>query len=540
MPGGFEREDNPRYDPDLHIGSALRPEWSSGEPKLKILQRTGIEGQEEDHLLKSLAIYFFADLIARMGSLMLLPIYTRNLDPSDYGILELLNRATDILLLCLFLNGLCLAAISFYHQAPSEESRRRVVGSVLVCGSFFIGLIGLAAVTLAGPIAALTGVGNTGLVRLAFLAALGEALVCLCLALNQAREEATRYTTITMIGVLLRVGLIAVFLCLFRWGVAGILLASLIVSATLGLVLVTLEVKRSGLQFDRATAAGMAWFALPFLPGGICGFLLGSGDQFFLAQCASTTQIGLYALGYKLATMVSLFTLGPFMKIWGARIYRVAREPGAQQSFGRVFTRFTSAYLLVGLGAALFGPEAISILAPPEYLGAVRFIPPVVLAYLFMCGACLMDCAFYVQARTDLKLWISLASAAIMLALYVLLIPPFKGLGAAYATLFGYVARMALTYLVSQRLLPVSYEWWRLATVFLAAFVCGWIGQFATGPFWLTMPAKTMILLLFPASLWLTGWMTAQEKQALFEWLERARRMFGKWEVPLLGASREP
>lgn len=492
------------------------------------MQNTEIEEEEIVKLLKKLMIYLFGGLVTRMGSIILLPIFARSLEPSEYGTLELLNRATDLLILCLFLNGVCLAAISFYNQAVSEEDRRRVVGSVLVCGSFFIGLIGLAALILAGPIAVLIGVGNTGLVRLAFLAALADALPSLCLALMQAREEAISYTTFVTIGFVLRVGLIAVFVCLLGWGVAGVLRASLIASATLGLVLMTLELKRSGLHFDRQTALSMVWFALPFLPGGICGFLLGTGDQFFLAQYASTAQIGLYALGYKLATMVSLFTLGPFMKIWAARMHQVAREPDAPRIFGQIFTRFTGVYLLVGLGLALFGPEVITVLARSEYLGAVRFIAPVVLAYFFMSGSDLMDAAFYVQRRTDVKLWINLLSAAIMLALYLVLIPPFKGLGAAYATLGGFIARMGMTYLVSQRLFRVVYEWDRVAILLLAAIGCWWLGQFAAGPVWVAVSVKATILFLFPAILWLTGQVTPQEKQALVGILDRTRQALGK------------
>ena len=490
-------------------------------------------------MLRAIGYYFLGTVLLKIGGVVLLPIFTRYLDPGEYGTLELLNRATDILLLCLFLNGFCLAAISFYNQARNEEHRQRVVGSVLVCGSIFIGVIGLAALILAGPIAILIGVGNTQLVRLAFLAALGDAFFTLCLALIQARVEPIRFVAFSVAHLLLRVTWILVLVCVLGWGVPGILLASLVASTTLGLVLLTRELKLSGLHLDRETASGMAMFALPFLPGGICGFLLGTGDQLLLVKYASTSEIGLYALGYKLAVLVSAFTLEPLMKVWGARMHGLRGEPDAPRVFGELFTRFSVVYSFAGLGLGLFGPEIIAFLARPQYVGAVVFIPPVVLAYFFMSGSDLMDAAFYVQRRTQLKLWISLLSAAIMLALYLVLIPPFKGLGAAYATLGGFIARMCLTYLVSQRLFAVAYEWDRVATVLLAAVGCWSLGQLAAGPLWLTTPAKTVILFLFPAVLWVKGLVTPQEKQAFVGFLDRTRQALGKRSVSVSPAARE-
>lgn len=491
-------------------------------------------------MLKNLTIYFFGSVMTRMGSIILLPIFTRNLGPDEYGTLELLNRATDVLTLCFFLNGVCLAAISFYNQADGEEGRRRVVGSVLTCGSLFVGLVGLAAFALADPLGVLIGVGDSRLVRLAFLAALADALVTLCLSLFLAREQAASYTRYSIIGFALRLGLIMILVCVLDWGVAGVLISSLVASTTLGVVLVTLEVNRSGLHFDRETASCMVWFALPFLPGGICGFLLGTGDQFFLAQCASAAQVGLYALGYKLAAMGSSFTLGPFMRFWGARMHQVAREADAPQVFGRVFTRFVGAYLLVGLGLALFGQELILVLAHPQYLGAIAFVPPVVLAYFFISASDLMDAAFYVRRRTHVKLWITLLSAAVMLILYLILIPPFKGLGAAYATLLGFVVRMGVTYLVSQRLFWVSYEWSRVGTIVVSAVGCWSLGQFVAGPLWMTVPAKTLILGLFPAILWLTGQVSPGEKQVIIEVLGRSRLALARLGIPVPPVARRP
>jgi O-antigen/teichoic acid export membrane protein len=475
-------------------------------------------------LIKNLTIYLFGGLALKLGSLVLLPIFTRNLDPSEYGAMELLNRGTEILVICLFLNGICLAAISFYNQARDDQARQRVVGSVLVFGFFFVGILGLVAQTLVQPLSVLIGVNNPNLVRLAILAAMADGLLSICLSLTQARIEAARFMGFAIAALLLRIGLITVFVSLLGWGVRGILSASLITSGSLGLIVVVLEIKRYGIHWSGATIAGMAWFALPFLPGGLCGFLLGTGDQFILAQYAVTAEIGLYALGYKLAMMVTVLSRDPLMKVWGAEMHRAALRPNASCVFGQVFTAFAAAHLFVGLALALFGPEIISVLGHSKYRAAADYIPPIVLAYFFLGASDFMDAAFYVHRRTDLKLWINVASAVATLILYLAFIPSHGAIGAAYATLGGFVFRAILTYAISQQIFRVAYEWNRVAIMLVSALGCWSLAHFLVGPLWLTIPTKITLLSLIPGLCWVTGLVRPAEKAAVVARLDRIRQ----------------
>ncbi len=69
----------------------------------------------------------------------------------------------------------------------------------------------------------------------------------------------------------------------------------------------------------------MLAFALPFLPGGLCFFILHHGDRFFLLQEGGAEEVAIYALGYKLALAVSMFSLTPLYMVWSVRMYDVAQ-----------------------------------------------------------------------------------------------------------------------------------------------------------------------------------------------------------------------
>jgi O-antigen/teichoic acid export membrane protein len=240
--------------------------------------------------------------------------------------------------------------------------------------------------------------------------------------------------------------------------------------------------------------------------------VLQNGDRFFRWMWFGEESVGEYGLGYKLALAVSTFTLGPLLQVWSARMYKAAKEADAPVVFGKMFSRILAAFLLVGLGACLFQEEAVAVLGGGKYAGAAAVVAPVVLAGFFQTAASLMDAGFYVRRRTGLKLWVALAAAAVMLALYALLIPPYGAGGAAFATLGGFAFLAVCTWATTQRIFFVRYEWLRLAAG-LGLAVALWLTSRGLPADAWGFAAKAGLWALWPALLWLCGLVSPEEKQ---------------------------
>jgi O-antigen/teichoic acid export membrane protein len=243
----------------------------------------------------------------------------------------------------------------------------------------------------------------------------------------------------------------------------------------------------------------------------MCFFLLHHGDRFFLKRFVSESEIGTYALGYKLALAVSTFTLAPLYMVWSSRMYAVARTPLAAVTFGRVFTRVMAGYLYVGVGLCLFGREVVIFLGGPEYSAAALIIPPVVLGCFFQASSSLMDAGLYVRRRTGVKLGVAFLTTIVMLGLYFTLIPAQGAMGAALATLGGFTFLAVATYFASQQVFPVRYELTRFFA--LLALVLGtWpVGQLMPANTWGFL-GKVGLMVLIPVYAWLVGLITWSEK----------------------------
>ena len=80
----------------------------------------------------------------QLASVILLPLYTHYLAPSEYGVMEVIERIGQIINICLMMNGVRQAAIAFYLQAVDEADRQRVavtITTLLVAGFTLAGLM---------------------------------------------------------------------------------------------------------------------------------------------------------------------------------------------------------------------------------------------------------------------------------------------------------------------------------------------------------------------------------------------------------------
>jgi hypothetical protein len=101
--------------------------------------------QRLKELLRHSAIYGVGSIIARVLAVLLLPLYTRYLSPSDYGLIETLV-ALSAVLTALVAQGMKSAFFRFYFDTAEPEGRYLVVRTAfwyVMAASTFVSLAGI-------------------------------------------------------------------------------------------------------------------------------------------------------------------------------------------------------------------------------------------------------------------------------------------------------------------------------------------------------------------------------------------------------------
>lgn len=453
-------------------------------------------------------IYTLGTLLSRAASLIMLPIYTRLLAPADYGFLQILDMTSDVVTI-LVSAGCTAGVIRFYFKADGERERREVLGTALTLqiGLNLIGTILL--VVFAEPIwrHALHGAHSQGLVYIAAANFTLGSVATVPLIFMQIEKRAALFSSVSIARLILQLSGNILFLVVLRFGPAGILFSSLIVNILMGAATVTWMIRRTGIVVSKSAFRDLRRFGLPYQLVTLGTFIVTFGDRLFLDKYGGLAAVGLYSLAYQFGFMLEQVGIGPFARAWNPRRFEYPRDArsvrDAKNAQGFLYLNIIAFTCAVGI--AVFVHPVLRILADREFWAAADIVPIVLAAYLVQGWASIVEVGIDISERTKYATYSVWASVVTAVVLYFLLIPPFGGFGAAWATLFSFIVRLGFHWRFAQRLYPMAYGWPPVLKVAVYATIVG-VASVYLRPHGLFAEVSlgVALLTLFAAAVWST------------------------------------
>lgn len=484
-------------------------------------------------LSKQSVIYGLGTMTFPVVNFFLTPVYAHYLEPSDFGRLSLLMLTQLIIILIAGL-GLTTALLRFYGHYEEKKDRAEVVGTTVI----FLAIVAVpvtVALMAASRVVSLLFFQSpdyTSLFLLTFLAIPFDVGINVAMCLFRAREEPRQFLVFTVAQLAASASLKLLFLIVLHRGIQGILEAELICMVAFSAVLVGGIVKNNSLRFSSAKLKTLLCFALPLVPTSLAGFVLMGSDRYFLNFLSSEEQVGLYSIGYSFGKVADTLVSAPLGLAWVPFMLGVAKEENAKRVFSSLLTYFLLFAMFVVLGLSVLSEDVLRIMFKPEYHEAHKVIPLIALSYLLYGAFNLMQTGIYLENQTKYLAIIVGAVAVLNAVLNLLLVPPYEMMGAAAATAISFMFLPISVYLVTKRFYPISYEFGRVAKVFLAAipiYAASLFVHDAASRFIHDNPAllefvilviKAMILLAYPVLLYVLRFYKPEE-------LNTVRRLLG-------------
>ena len=122
---------------------------------------------------------------------------------------------------------------------------------------------------------------------------------------------------------------------------------------------------------------------------------------------------------------------------------------------------------LTGLLISALIRDTLMIMSSPAYWTAWKVVPVIVIAYIIFSFQYFFNMGIYFEKKTHYLAYINMSNAGLNIGLNFALIPSFGMWGAALATLFCFIYKVALTYFVSNRLFKIHIEALRIGKIFL-------------------------------------------------------------------------
>jgi O-antigen/teichoic acid export membrane protein len=420
-------------------------------------------------LLRTGAAYQAGDVLSKLLALGTLPLYTRHLTRSDYGVAELLLTLVILVSIVVRL-GIGEAYVRF-HFLDDDPARRRRVARVST-GFLFVAttLAALLAGALAAPLSRLVlGYEDAGIMRIAVYGLWAFTNLELAYALLRVEERARPYLIASLTNVVLTVSLTIWLVVVRDDGAPGLLLGNFAASGVVLLGLWWSLRDRLGVVPERRALRelpDMLRFGLPTVPAEVSVFLLNVVDRLYLFRTESEGAAGLYSLAVKLAAVV-VFTVRAFQYAWPPLAYSITDDDEARRVYAFITTYYVLGTGLVVAGITLLGRWVVRLLAAPAFYPAHEALPWVALGWALY-GLFLVFVVMAGRARvTSRNFPAALAGLVVNVVLLVVLVPPLGISGAGIALVGAYAVMLVLMYLLTRSLFAVSFQWARLLQLVL-------------------------------------------------------------------------
>ncbi len=382
--------------------------------------------------------YVATNLLTKAVSLLLSPVFTRILEPGEYGVYSLYLTWSGILTVAISL-GISGAVI--YRSLGKFREREDELIAAALSALGIVAVIFLAPALFAGKgITSITGLGgiiNILLVAEAFLNAAESVLF----AHKRYRYAYLEICVTNLLYAVLSQGSALLLIYLVGLGGEARIYSSFAVTAAL-IVPRLIAYSKSVRRIKLDTVKYLLKLSLPLLPNAIALTLIAQSDKIMIEHILGISELGKYSVAYSVGFMLTVITGALYAAIqpWLMRKLNLEREELARDFTERLI-KISSLGLLV---FALFVPEIFGIIAAPEYKEAEAAVYPLAVAGLLQFISNILSANIIHTEKTGILSVFSIGALTLNLLLNYALIPIFGYLAAAFTTALAYGALVLL------------------------------------------------------------------------------------------------
>jgi O-antigen/teichoic acid export membrane protein len=450
---------------------------------------------------KASAIYSAANILQRGGMLLLLPLYSKYLSPTDYGtVTVIMSIVGGLAVLASF--SLPAAITRFYFELINTRDE---FGSMLATMVAFV----LTSVLLIGGILYLVGdqffhplifplqfwpYMATGLGILML-----QPLITILFILLQTEERPILYAAYALGQFVLNLMLAFYFMAELKMKAEAPLLATLISTGLTAFPAMIYLSKRMCFRFSGRYLKTMLIYSTPLLPHAIAGQVQSVADRMLVNRLVNTAAAGHYSIGYMIAGVMAILTESvnrAYIPI--ATSAHFSRDTEQIEELKKMAELLVAFYGFVALCVSTLSLDVIALVVGDRYLESATVVP--FISFAFVCSGIyyiLGNIFFLAPNATKYISFGTISGATCNIIFNLLLIPSFGLVGAGLSALLAQVVTTSLIGIIGRRFETIRWNYFRIISPALFYFCCASIiSVFASERSIVTLLIKCMALLI--------------------------------------------
>jgi O-antigen/teichoic acid export membrane protein len=402
---------------------------------------------------KDTTVYALEPILTKGITLVLVPLYTAYITPSDFGNLQLILTIGAFFTAVIDLG--MKSSFWKYRSDASPENKGEVTLNMLVI-QLAVGFLlffgaGVVYLMISG------GMSIFNILLLIYcLSVIIRKIFETSLLIYRVNFKSTKFVVLAIVQAALLAGLNVVFVKFARLDYIGVIYGYLVTAALMGLsYFLNLRKDISG-KINPRLLKGMLSYGIPIMLGNVAAIVISLSDRFFLKAFSTSHELGLYSFGYKFADLVNILIVNSFFLAWNPIRWDLYKMEGGREIFAKFYRIF---FCLLPV-AALFMMGGILLVAPlitvnKVYLEGLRIVVLIGFGYVFHAVYYFNAMGMLFTNRTKVIMFIILTSGAANIVLNFALIPRWGMLGAGLATIGSYFVMFLMGRLYGQKFYPI-------------------------------------------------------------------------------------
>ncbi|OVE76907.1 hypothetical protein BVX98_04370 [bacterium F11] len=386
--------------------------------------------------------YLVSSVLTKVSQILLLPVYTRYIDPTEYGVLQSLYSILRFLpiVISFYLDS----SFARYYYMDRVISREKVTELYSTHFWFVLGwgILMTLGLWIISPftVQPLLKIPFLPFIPIISTVALLNQLVLMGTIQLKAELKAKKVILIEIVALLLNIGLTLYLLIFQKMGIKANLFGLLLASIASIIYFMRIASQNAFLKFvfKFSVLVRSLKFSIPLIPNIAAGWISNLSDRLILAFYGEMEQVGLYSLSAQIALMLYLINDAMTQVQGPIGMSAFTEDPKkAKVQMSEFISFYVWVMFFAYLGLTFFSKEVLYILTAPSYHSAYRLVA--ILAFMYVVSG--LYRVFTVVLAYHEKTWV-ISSAAIVAAIVNLilnfsLIPIFGQWAAAWSSLFS-------------------------------------------------------------------------------------------------------
>lgn len=422
-------------------------------------------------ILKNTFIYSLGNIILALSSFILLPIYTKYLSVSEFGLVNSMQIFSSVFIIFL---TLALERSLFRITYDYKEQREKSIffGTILIAILFVSIIVILLSFVLSPWLQNLfKSVPFYPFFFYTILYSFILIFINYSQTISQVQQTAKSFLIVSLSVFFLTAIYNIVFIVYLKMGAKGYVLGMLFGALTvMPLVLYNLK-NQIILKWRKDMFRNALLFCIPMLPNLLFSWILNLSDRVIIDKYFSQADVGIYSLGYKIASLV-VFGGSAFFLAYNPLFYEVVNtndESTAKKVIYAYNKLFISAVCAMGISILIFSDVLLKFFKP-EYLNAFPFLFGFTISFIIvqLCG--LFNLMIYQNKKSSSVAITIVICAIINITLNFILIPKYGVVFGVITSILVNIINFGIMFFLAKRNFYVRFNFIIPTITFIVAF----------------------------------------------------------------------